>query len=192
MSSGGVAEAAAWRLLSCLLERPRPGWSEEVLALAREVPSRELAACASKVAREGTEGKYPALLGPGGRISPREVSYRPRRDPGALLAGLRVLYEAFAFRPDTEEPPDHIAVELSFLIYLKLKEAFAVAQDHHQAAVRVREAVQVLEREHLEGFVRPLGEALAKSGSYLAELGGILVALPSGRDPFVAKGAVGT
>jgi hypothetical protein len=32
-----IAEAATWRLLGLLLERPRAGWHAEVAALAREI-----------------------------------------------------------------------------------------------------------------------------------------------------------
>jgi nitrate reductase assembly molybdenum cofactor insertion protein NarJ len=182
-----VEDAATWRLLSCLLERPRPGWSEEVGALAREVPSRQLAACAERVARRGTEGEYLALLGPGGRISPREVTYRPTRDPGVVLARLRALYEAFAFFPTKEEPSDHIAVELSFLGYLKLKEVFAAVEQNPQAVSTVQEALLLFQREHLDGFLKPFAGALAATEGYLAAVGRILVTVPGPDDPFIPE-----
>lgn len=55
------------------------------------------------------------MLGPGGLASPREVAYRGMGDPGQILSDILAFHEAFAFRPEAEEPPDHVAVEAGFL-----------------------------------------------------------------------------
>jgi len=109
-----LRQAAEWRLLGLLFERPREGWKREVEALRVEVADPEIRIAAELAGQEGTEGIYLALLGPGGAVSPREVTYRGMQDPGHILADIEAFHEAFAFHPDTEEPPDHLAVEAGF------------------------------------------------------------------------------
>ena len=104
-----LLEAARWRLLGLLFERPRDGWRAEVRGLAAEVDDPRLQTATNEIADFG-EGAYLAVLGPGGSVSPREVGYRPMGDPGKILSGLRTVYEAFGYRPRAEDPPDHVAV----------------------------------------------------------------------------------
>jgi len=93
-----VAQAAAWRLASLLLERPRPEWKSEVAQLCSEVTDGTLSSCA-KEADQGTEELYHRLFGPGGMVSPREVSYCGFEDPGRLMAELSAFYQAFSYQP---------------------------------------------------------------------------------------------
>jgi TorA maturation chaperone TorD len=161
-----LREAAAWRLLGLLMERPRAGWIEEVEALAREAGGDPLRA-AARAAREASEGQYLALLGPGGPVSPREVAYRDREDPARVLSDLASYYEAFAYRPRAEDPADHIAVEAGFIGYLVLKEAMALAagsQEHAAVAAQARERFL---NEHVAPFARRLAERLAGCGGHL-------------------------
>ena len=51
------------------------------------MPHAELRLLVAAV-RSATEGDYLRLLGPGGLVSPREVTYQPFADPGQLLAEL--------------------------------------------------------------------------------------------------------
>ena len=164
-----VQEAAAWRLLGLLLERPRGAWWHGVEDLAREVGAADVAEAARSAAQEADEGVYLALLGPGGPASPREVSHAPLRQPGQLLAELQAFYRAFEYRPVTEEPPDHVAVQAGFVGYLRLKEAFARATGAMDAADVTRWAAQRFVAGHLAVIAEPLSEALAISaeGSYL-------------------------
>lgn len=177
-SRRALAEAARWRLMGLLLERPRPGWHEEVEALAREVESPELRS-AAEASRRATEGSYLSLLGPGGSVSPREVAYRGREDPGRLLSDIAAFYEAFAFSPDSEDPIDHIAVEAGFVGYLHMKEAYALAQGDEEAASVTAEALGKFLEDHLGTFAEPFArrlESLESSGaSYLAETAGLLL-----------------
>jgi len=167
-----IAQAAEWRLLGLLLERPRPGWHEEVAALGREVRHADLRGAAAAAAA-ATEGEYLALLGPAG-VSPREVSYQTFADPGALLAQLAAMYEAFAFQPRAEDPADHLAVEAGFVGYLFLKEAFARSRGERVAAATTATARQRMLAEHLTA-ARPLAQRLAAAGeSYLAAASAIL------------------
>jgi nitrate reductase assembly molybdenum cofactor insertion protein NarJ len=165
----GVKAAAEWRLVSLLLERPRAGWAEEVRSLAGEIADPELRRAAECAASAASEGEYHRILGPGGCVSPREVSYT-RADPGAVLADLSRAYAAFAYRPRAEEPIDHIAVETGFAGYLYLKEAFARSSGDSEAAGRVASARRAFFENHLQGFAAGFAQRLeALSPSYLCE-----------------------
>lgn len=152
-----LSAAASWHLLALLLERPRAGWREEVEALAREVQDTELCAAAREV-REAGEGEYLRLFGPGGQVSPREVAHRSWHDPGWVLADLARYYDAFAYRPRCEDPPDHVCIEAGFVGYLHLKEAVALAAVDAEAAQRAAEA----RRRFLEEHLAPLALRLRK------------------------------
>ncbi len=143
-----LAQAAAWRLASLLLERPRPGWREEVEKLSSEIIDRDLTACAEDI-DDGTEGAYHRLFGPGGEVSPREVSYCGFEDPGRVMAELASFYDGFSFRPRREEPIDHIAVETGFIAFLFLKEAYARAERNQEAAAIARHARERFMAEHV-------------------------------------------
>lgn len=151
-----LAEAAEWRLISRLLEIPRGDWGRDVAALRAEVGDAGLAsaACASEGA---SEGDYLAALGPGARVSPREVAHVPLAQPGLLLGDVAAFYEAFAYRPSLAEPLDHIAVEAGFLSFLRLKQVYALAQGDDERAQIAGEAAARFLSEHL----RPLAAAVA-------------------------------
>lgn len=158
-----LRKAAEWRLLSLLLERPRPGWQEEIASLAQEVDDTWLHE-AAVLSRTASEETYLALFGPGGSTSPREVAYAGMEDPGRLLADVISFYRAFAFMPQAEDPPDHVAVETSFVGYLALKEAYARAHENSDA-VQVTQAAQDRFLEaHLDRLIRGLTEKLSDSG----------------------------
>lgn len=156
-----LAEAASWRLASLLLQRPRKGWLQQAQALQGETPSRWLQRAVQN-APQGAEGLYLRLFGPGGWLSPREVSYKPGADPGQLLADLSSFYQAFAFSPHTEEPVDHVSNLVDFLGFLRMKEAYARARSDEEAASIVRQGVQRLVESHLSGFLEPFAERLAR------------------------------
>jgi len=155
-----VEDAARWRLLGLLFERPRAGWLEELRAVASEVDDARLAA-AVEAAEETTEGTYQLLFGPGRAVSPREVAYRGRHDPGAVLADLSALYAAFAFHPKAEDPADHVAIEAAFAGYLRLKEAYARARGDVDAAATCTAAFARLRDTHMRYLAQPLAERLA-------------------------------
>jgi nitrate reductase assembly molybdenum cofactor insertion protein NarJ len=156
-----LAEAAAWRLLGLLLERPREGWRREVEDLARECGHPDLAAAVVAAGGEASEGFYLAILGPGGAVSAREVSYRGMEDPGRILADLEAFYEAFAFTPRTEEAPDHLAVEAGFVGYLRLKEAFARAQGEDEKAATAALAASRFLADHASNCAQSFAERIA-------------------------------
>lgn len=154
-----LRQAAEWRLLGLLFERPRPGWNEELERLADEVGEEDLQV-AARAAKRVDEGSYLAALGPGGAVSPREVGYRPMADPGQLLRGLAVLYESFAYQPRTEDPADHVAVEAGFVAYLALKEAYARLGGDAEAVGDIRRGRDLFLEDHLAVFAGPLWERL--------------------------------
>jgi nitrate reductase assembly molybdenum cofactor insertion protein NarJ len=186
-----IALAAEWRLIGLVLERPRPRWHDEVAHLSREVHDRALREAAT-AAEDATEGEYLRLFGPGGMVSPREVTYQPFADPGHLLAQLATAYEAFAFRPHVEEPIDHVAVEVAFVSYLLLKETFARARNDADAAAITAGARHRFMETHLAAFASTLAERLESAGpSYLLPVARMLTArLPAGLAPRRPSAAV--
>lgn len=153
------ADAAEWRLLGLLLSRPRPGWREEVDALAREARDEGLRRVPGSAA-DAREGAYHALLGAGGVASPRAAAHAGFLDPGRILADLKARYSAFGFSPRGEEPDDHLAVECDFVAYLHLKEAYAVARGDEEAAALTREARASFVAEHVALAGRRLASKL--------------------------------
>ncbi len=155
-----LEDAAYWRLVGLLLERPRgDAWRAQAEALAREVHDEALAA-AAQAAAEADEGRYLAAIGPGGRISGREVGHDKATDPGRLLSELQAHYAAFHFEPQSEEPPDHVSVEAGFVGYLRLKEAFARAGGETEAAEVTAQTTARFLDEHVSTWAGPLAEAL--------------------------------
>ena len=170
-----LAQAAAWRLASLLLERPRLGWRDEIEKLSGEVIDQDLSACGGDV-DDGTEGTYHRLFGPGGVVSPREVSYCGFEDPGRLMAELASFYDGFSFRPRSGEPIDHISVEAGFVGYLFLKEAYARAQGNRQGAMIAKHARERFMSDHVArcagGMHKRMGDSprhLVKVFSWLVE-----------------------
>jgi len=160
-----LSEAATWRLLGLLLERPRDGWWRQVDELSRGgIGDPALTAAVDAAREEAAEGLYLALLGPGGVVSPREVSYRGMEDPGRILADLRAFYEAFAFNPRTEEAADHLSVEAGFLGYLRLKEAFARTRGEDEKAVIAADAASRFRTDHLAAYAQSFAERVEKTG----------------------------
>ncbi len=164
-----LREATEWRLLGLLFERPREDWWREVTSLCREVSDPDLRAATDAAKEEADEGLYLALLGPGGAVSPREVAYRAMEDPGHILAEIMAFYEAFAFQPASEEPPDHLAVEAGFLGYLCLKQAYARLRGSTDDAEIAAQAASRFCEEHLSRLAWSLADRLAKTEvQYLA------------------------
>jgi nitrate reductase assembly molybdenum cofactor insertion protein NarJ len=178
-----LAEATEWRLLGVLLERPREGWWQEVAALSGEVRDPDTSAAAASAREEAAEGLYLAILGPGGVVSPREVAYRPMGDPGHVLADIQAFYQAFAFRPETEEPPDHIAVEAGFIGYLCLKEAFARSRGQGDEGEIVFQAAARFREEHLSVLAWPLAQRLESADVGYLSLAARALARRSGPRP---------
>lgn len=174
-----LREANDWRLLGLCFERPRPGWLDELAALARDTCDERLRE-AAQAARDTDEGAYLGLLGPGGLAPAREAGYRRAADPAETLAWLQAAYRAFAFEPKAEDPPDHVALLCGFRGWLALKQAYALAGTDETSAALAAELAQCISSRHLALVAEPLVErlglatgshALAAARALLARVG---------------------
>jgi hypothetical protein len=163
-----VEEAAAWRLLGRLFECPSAEWRTDLEALSREVGDEALSRAVGLAATEATEGQYHSVFGPGGPAPPREVSYRDSIELGSVMSSLFAYYDAFGYRPALGESPDHVAVEIGFLAFLRLKEAFAIADEDGERAAITADAAESFRSEHLSLVSGRLAEQLA--GAHLEYL----------------------
>jgi nitrate reductase assembly molybdenum cofactor insertion protein NarJ len=171
-----LAEAAQWQLISLLFQCPDQDWHSEVARLAEAAGDDQLreAAAASQV--EASSELYHTTLGPGGPAAPREVSHRRSVIPGRFIAEVCAFYEAFAYQPQTEEPPDHVAVQTGFIAYLRMKEAYAWMRDERAQAELTREAADCFVRDHLSYVAGRLAACLATPGiQYLERAAAALV-----------------
>ena len=157
-------DAAAWRLIGLLFECPQPGWLDQVTALGRESRDERLKTAAETAGTEASEGLHHSLFGPGGPVSPREVTYSNGVQLGYLLSELNAYYEAFAYRPTTIEPEDHLSVEAGFMAYLALKQAYALASDDTAGAQVSSDAAALFKADHLGRMVEPIARALEVGG----------------------------
>jgi nitrate reductase assembly molybdenum cofactor insertion protein NarJ len=164
-----VAQAAAWRLVSLLLERPRESWQREIKALSVEINNPSLLSSAQESVAAAEEA-YQKLFGPGGVVSPREVSYSGFEDPGKLMAELQAFYNAFAFQPHREEAVDHISVQASFVGYLFLKEAYARMQQAEEQAETTKRARERFLKEHVSRCARGMAARWDEMPSYLQKV----------------------
>lgn len=176
-----VEESVRWRLAALLLQRPHSDWRREIVSLSDEAGHARLKVLAFS-ARDADEAGYLRIFGPGGLVSPREVGYCPKEDPGRVLADIAGYYGAFAFRSGSEDPMDHIGVEADFAGFLCLKEAYALTEGNQSAAETVNHGLSSFITAHLLPFARALRERFetVESG-YLSETVDCLLDLVQGR-----------
>ena len=171
-----LREAADWRLIGLLFECPGESVNAQVAALGAETADPVLQTAAAQARQEASEGLYHSTFGPGGPAPPREASYQDTIQLGYLMSELSCYYEAFSYRPQTEEAQDHVAVEAGFLSYLRLKQAYALAAGDAEAAAITADAARRFIEDHLSLVAEPLAASLVHSGvSYLAEAGKALL-----------------
>jgi nitrate reductase assembly molybdenum cofactor insertion protein NarJ len=172
-----VRDAAEWRLIGRLFECPTGAWRGEIEALARELGDADLIAAVDAAGEVATEGQYHSVFGPGGPAPPREATYHDTLELGSLMSELAGYYDAFAYTPPIDESPDHIAVEIGFVAYLRLKEAYArAAGDDEHAALAAAAAARFI-ADHLAMHATPLANVLAASHlEYLARASRLLAA----------------
>jgi nitrate reductase assembly molybdenum cofactor insertion protein NarJ len=159
-----LSEAAEWRLIGMLLACPQGDWQHQVASLAAEVADEQLKNAAAAMTVEASEGLYHTTFGPGGPAAPREVSHREYVVPGQSLSELTAFYNAFAFEPSTDEPPDHVAVEADFIAYLRLKEAYALSRNDNEQVFVTADAARHFLEDHLSSIAEPLAASLEASG----------------------------
>jgi len=180
--------AAEWHLLGRLFERPRSSWRSDVARLVAEVEREDLRAAAC-LADSETEGEYLRRIGPGGIASPREVGYRPLDDPGRILAELSQYYEEFGFRPRGEDPPDHVVVEVAFVAFLLLKEAYWRVHNDPKGERAAASARERFLKDHLAALAAPLAERLASGtdDTLLAAATALAKRVPEAEPPCTAE-----
>jgi putative dimethyl sulfoxide reductase chaperone len=71
------------------------------------------------------------------------------------LGDLMGFYHAFGLtlKNDMRERPDHISCECEFLMFLTLKEAYALENDEHEIVKETRKAERLFLRDHLARFL---------------------------------------
>jgi len=169
-------EAAEWRLLSLLFECPTPEWRKQLSALIQDVGDEELKSAAQDALEQASEGLFHHTFGPGGPAPPREATYHQTVQLGYLLSELQAYYNAFAFHPVTNEPPDHISVETGFIAYLRVKEAYALACGNEEQAATAAESARRFMHEHLANITEPFSNHLGESDMpYLVKAGAALL-----------------
>jgi nitrate reductase assembly molybdenum cofactor insertion protein NarJ len=169
-----LAEAAEWRLLGLLFEYPSETWREQLRALLGDVAG-SLRALAEAGLAYCTEGMHFALFGPAGSVPVREVTYLGGVQLGYLMAELSSYYGAFGYSPATEEADDHLAVELGFVAYLKMKQAFAAVSEDAEAGGLAADAAAAFVREHLARMAGPVARGLeAFAPDYLIDAGRLI------------------
>jgi nitrate reductase assembly molybdenum cofactor insertion protein NarJ len=168
-------EAAEWRLLSLLFECPTLEWRKQLSALIQDVADEELKSAAQDALEQASEGLFHHTFGPGGPAPPREATYHQTVQLGYLLSELQAYYHAFAFHPETNEPPDHISVETAFIAYLRVKEAYALACGKDEQAATASESAQRFILEHVANITEPFSKHLGESDiPYLVKAGAAL------------------
>jgi nitrate reductase assembly molybdenum cofactor insertion protein NarJ len=177
-----LREAAEWRLLSLLFDCPTSDWFAQVDSLGRQVPDKRLKRAAKFARKQASEGLFHSIFGPGGPAPAREVSYRGWVQPGYLLSELASFYDAFSYKPTTDEAPDHVSVETGFIAYLRLKELFALESGETEHAEITSDASKSFIDEHLSKFVEKLSKLLASSGVDYLTLAGAALFDRVGRD----------
>ena len=171
-----LAQAAEWHALGMLFQCPSPAWKQQLANLRQEIVEPDVIRAMELAVVDASEGAFHSILGPGGPAPAREVSYRDMIQLGYLMSELSTYYDAFEFRPATSEAPDHISVEAGFIGFLRLKEAYALADGDQERASIAREAAERFRREHLSYVAEPLSSALDHSGEpYLEQAGRALL-----------------
>ncbi len=125
-----------------------------------------------------------------GEIAPYETEYGNEAlfQQPQELGDLMGFYRAFglAMKPGKHERPDHISCEFEFLMFLALKEAYALEQNERDMAAETRKAEKSFLRDHLGRFVPAFTGQLQRAdpgGFYgrLAELCRQFVGAEAGR-----------
>ncbi|HEY3324935.1 MAG TPA: molecular chaperone TorD family protein [Planctomycetota bacterium] len=156
-----LQETAAWRLIGLLFEVPTAAdWRQDVNALASEIAAEDVQQAAQAAILDASEGLYHAAIAPSGRVSLREVTYRQSMTPGQFLSEIAAFYKAFAYQPSLKEAPDHIAIQIGFISYLRMKEAFSLVHGNAEEASIAADAARKFADEHLKTLASRVAEAL--------------------------------
>jgi nitrate reductase assembly molybdenum cofactor insertion protein NarJ len=154
-----LTNAAEWRLIALLLERPRQHTLPQMGCFMNEVGDPYLKEIA-ELACNASDEVYLPVFGPGGLLPAREVDCVATLDRGRLLSQIGLLYETCSFAPRSDDPYDHIAVEADFISYLYKKEVQALLNDDERKGKAFSAIRQQFIREHFAPFLRELRKKL--------------------------------
>lgn len=175
-STDASHRVAVFGLLARAFARPTPGRAAEIrdalTVLASRTQDARLVqylrsawqAWRSIDDRELTED-YARLFD--SAVSLHETMYdgRSMAARAVVLADIEGLYQAFGFRHDDAELPDHIAAELSFLSLLLRKESYALANDLTAQAGLATHTASVFLKQHLGRWVDALEQQIRAIGT---------------------------
>jgi TorA maturation chaperone TorD len=166
-----LTHGAGWQFFSLLFRCPSDTSPMSIERLLPELAPglRSEATTIGELSKDpNREDRYHRLLGSAGSISPYESDYygygkEGMREKGAVLGDVAAFYKAFGFEPSNEtlEAPDHIALELAFLGFLKLKEVYALMSGDDEARQICSKAEYDFLQEHLLGWAPELLDRLA-------------------------------
>jgi TorA maturation chaperone TorD len=195
-----LQRAALYRLCASALGYPLPGRLAEVARLAgRAAQAAEGALRARLVALvdamrdvddAAAAAEYVALFDGAVRCPSCEGAYGPPQMAGkaAQLADIGGFYAAFGLEPAREQADveDHIATELEFMSLLAVKEAWALAEGHHEQAEISRDAAVAFLTDHLGRWAAAFATTLAETSAlpYYRAVAGLL-------DTWVSDDALG-
>ena len=172
-----LARAGVYRLLGGALGYP-VGWRFDELARlagaaaampaappALREPLARFAAVAAEADPASVAGEYVFLFDREVRCPPYESAYGEAPQLAgkpAALADIAGFYAAFGLAPAHAQPDleDHIAAELEFMSALLIKEAYALAEGHHEGLEVTRRAATAFFRDHLGRWVEAFAEAV--------------------------------
>jgi len=103
--------------------------------------------------------RYPALFGhtASGAVPPYETEYGNEAlfQQPQELGDLMGFYRAFGLtlKSGMRERPDHVSCECEFLMFLALKEAYALEHDNQEMLAETRKAEKLFLRDHLARFL---------------------------------------
>lgn len=189
-----LSEAAEWRLLGLLFEYPTEQWRANVTAVIDAVADPELRAIGEAALAQWTDGLHFALFGPAGTVPVREVTYQGGVQLGYLMSELSAYYEAFGYQPRVEEAADHLAVQLGFLSFLKLKQASALSAGQPDQSIIAADAATEFLKTHLALQAEPVLHRLEEfAPGFLIEAGRRILAHsgPAPRSEFPLGSIIG-
>ncbi|MBL8229218.1 MAG: molecular chaperone TorD family protein [Bryobacterales bacterium] len=167
-----LQEAAEWRLLGLMFEYPSETWRHQISALLADLHQTALVPLAKAALESASPGLHFALFGPAGTVPVREVTYQGGVQLGYLMSELSGYYSAFGYEHGGQESDDHLAVELGFLSFLRMKEAYATLAGNAPDAQFAAEIGESFIRDHLALMVEPISNRLAAfAPEYLTEAG---------------------
>lgn len=165
-------ESAEWRLLGLLFEYPTSSWRANLTSLLPALNEPAMRGIAEAALEHASEGLQIALFGPAGTVHVREVTHQGGVQFGYLMAELSAYYEAFGYKPSVEEADDHLAVQLGFMSFLKMKQALALIEGNGEHAQVTAEAAASFLKDHLAVQAEPVLQALRNHApDYLVEAG---------------------